>query len=83
MFLCFFFGSEATLENEAALSVAIVNPFNGTTKYRTIKTERYAELFGLRVDSSTGQLYSVQMTDEFENPTSIVQIDSNNFIYSK
>ncbi|CAF3975894.1 unnamed protein product [Rotaria sp. Silwood1] len=74
------FGSEATLEKEAALSVAIVNPFNGTKKYRTITTERYAELFGLRVDSSTGKLYSVQMDDALENPTSIVQIDPSNFI---
>jgi len=74
------FGSEATLEKEAAMSVAIVNPFNGTKKYRTITTERYAELFGLRVDSSTGKLYSVQMNDALENPTSIVQIDPSNFI---
>ena len=74
------FGSEATLEKEAALSVAIVNPFNGTKTYRTITTERDAELFGLRVDSSTGKLYSVQMNDALENPTSIVQIDPNNFI---
>ncbi|CAF3247128.1 unnamed protein product [Rotaria socialis] len=74
------FGSEATLAKEAAMSVAIVNPFNGTTKYRTITTEPYAELFGLRVDSSTGKLYSVQMSDAFENPISIVQIDPSNFI---
>lgn len=78
--LFYVFGSEATSENEAAMSVAIVNPFNGTKTYRTITTERYAELFGLRVDSSTGQLYSVQMTDAFESPTSIVQIDPSNFI---
>jgi hypothetical protein len=50
------FGSEAMLENEAPLSVAIVNPFNGTTKYRTITIEYDAELFGLRVDSSTRKL---------------------------
>ncbi|CAF0961114.1 unnamed protein product [Rotaria sordida] len=74
------FGSEATLENEAALSVAIVNPFNGTKKYRTITTESDGELFGLRVDSSTGKLYSVQMNDAFESPISIVQIDPSNFI---
>lgn len=78
--LFYVFGSEATSENEAAMSVAIVNPFNGTKTYRTITTERYAELFGLRVDSSTGQLYSVQMTDAFKSPTSIVQIDPSNFI---
>ncbi|CAF3962897.1 unnamed protein product [Adineta steineri] len=62
-------------------SVIIVNPFTGTTKYRDITTEPDAEIFGLRVDSSTGKLYSVQMNDAFETPpTSIVQIDPSNFI---
>ncbi|CAF3891365.1 unnamed protein product, partial [Rotaria sp. Silwood1] len=40
----------------------LVNPFNGTKQYRKIITENYAELFGLRVDSSTGKLYSLQMS---------------------
>jgi hypothetical protein len=61
--------------------VAIINPFNGTKKFRTITTEPYEEIFGLRVDSSTGLLYSLQMNDiMFEHPTSIVQIDPSNFI---
>ncbi|CAF1259790.1 unnamed protein product [Didymodactylos carnosus] len=77
----YIFGSEATLENEAASSVAIVNPFNGTKKFRTITAESDGELFGLRVDSSTGMLYSVQMNDIlFEHPISIVKIDPSNFI---
>ncbi|CAF1618113.1 unnamed protein product, partial [Didymodactylos carnosus] len=42
--------------------------------------ERYADISGLRVDSSTGKLYSVQMNGVFENPTSIVQIDPSTFI---
>jgi hypothetical protein len=55
--------------------VAIIDPFNGTTVIRTITTETYGEIFGSRVDSSTGLLYSVQMNDiEFEHPISIVQI---------
>jgi len=75
------FGSPAMLDkNDAVMSVAIVNPFNGTTKFRTITIENDAELFGLRVDSSTGKLYSVQMSDALENPISIVQIDPSNFI---
>ncbi len=73
------FGSEAMLENNGGLSVAIVNPFNGTKKYRTITTEYDGELFGLRVDSSTRQLYSVQMSIAIEDPISIVQINPDDF----
>ncbi|CAF1056735.1 unnamed protein product [Adineta steineri] len=61
-------------------SVIIVNPFTGTTKYRDITVESGGEIFGLRVDSSTGKLYSVLFNDEFETPISIVQIDPSNFI---
>ncbi|CAF0721327.1 unnamed protein product [Adineta steineri] len=72
----YIFGSTGT-----SPSVIIVNPFTGTTKYREITIEPDAEIFGLRVDSSTGKLYSVQMNDVFETPpTSIVQIDPSNFI---
>lgn len=74
------FGRYATLENDVIFSVAVVNPFNGTTKYRTLTIEPNAELFGLRVDSSTGLLYSVQMNDAFESVTSIVQIEPSNFV---
>ncbi|CAF1363395.1 unnamed protein product [Adineta ricciae] len=74
------FGSEASSENEAQLSVIVINPLNGTQKYRPITSEPDAELFGLRVDSSTGMLYSVQMDDSLENPISIVQIDTRKFI---
>ncbi|UJR06564.1 hypothetical protein I4U23_010848 [Adineta vaga] len=79
--ILYVFGSKATLlGNEAPLSVMVINPLNGTQTYRPITTERYAELWGLRVDSSTGILYSVQMSDAMESPTSIVQIDPNKFI---
>jgi hypothetical protein len=60
--------------------VILINPYNGTKYYRTIVTENDAELFGLRVDSNTGKLYSVQMSSFAENPVSIVQIDRTNFI---
>ena len=62
------------------MSVVIVNPFDETKIDRTIRTEPNAELFDLRVDSSTGKLYSVQMSDAFENSISIVQIDPTSFI---
>jgi hypothetical protein len=74
------FGSEATAEKESAPSVAIVNLFNGTIQYRTITTERYGDICGLRVDSSTGNLYSVQMDGLLENPISIIQINTTHFI---
>ena len=75
------FGSEAISQKNGGESVAVIDPFTGTTKIRTITTEPYGEIFGLRVDSSTGLLYSVQMNDiEFEHPTSIVQIDPSTFI---
>ncbi|CAF3793728.1 unnamed protein product, partial [Rotaria sp. Silwood1] len=73
------FGSEETIRRESTTSLILINPFNGTKHYQTIITENYAELFGLRVDSSTGKLYSLQMTDTGENPVSIVQIDPINF----
>jgi DNA-binding beta-propeller fold protein YncE len=78
--ILYVFGSEATLSRESSQSVMVVNPFNATKQYRTITTELDAEIFGLRVDSSTGKLYSLQMSDALENPTSIVQIDPSNFI---
>jgi hypothetical protein len=74
------FGSEAEIPRESSTSVISINPFNGTKHYRTIVTENYAELFGLRADSNTGKLYSVQMSSFAENPVSIVQIDRTNFI---
>ncbi|UJR19104.1 hypothetical protein I4U23_022235 [Adineta vaga] len=74
------FGSEATLENENSLSVLMINPFNGTQTYRSITTEPYGDIFGLRVDSSTGILYSVQMNDIVEPLISIVQIDPITFV---
>ena len=39
----------------------IINPFNRTQKYHTITGEDDAEIFGLRADSSTGKLYSLQL----------------------
>ncbi|UJR34645.1 hypothetical protein I4U23_027422 [Adineta vaga] len=43
-------------------------------------TESDGEIFALRVDSSTGNLYSVQLNHEMKSPTSIVQTDPSNFI---
>jgi hypothetical protein len=77
------FVSEAAVRRESSMSLILVNPFNGTKQYRTITTENYAELFGLRVDSSTGKLYSLQMSGAGENPVSIVQIDPINFIATR
>lgn len=70
----YIFASKAAVR-ESSMSLILVNPFNGTKQYRTIITENYAELFGLRVDSSTGKLYSLQMSGAGEDPVSIVQID--------
>ncbi|CAF1368444.1 unnamed protein product [Rotaria sordida] len=77
------FGSEAAVRRESSISLILVNPFNGTKQYRKIITENYAELFGLRADSSTGKLYSLQMSSPDENPVSIVQIDPINFIATR
>ena len=74
------FGGELTPGNDPAPLVAVVNPFDGTTEYRRIKTEDEADLNGLRVDSSTGKLYALKMNDELENLISIVRMDPNNFI---
>ncbi|CAF1278860.1 unnamed protein product [Adineta ricciae] len=74
------FGSQASSENEAELSVMVINPLNGTQKYRPITLEPDADIFNLSVDSSTEMLYSVQIDDSPENPISIVQIDTREFI---
>ncbi|CAF5177266.1 unnamed protein product, partial [Rotaria sp. Silwood1] len=74
---------EAAVRRESSMSLILVNPFNGTKQYRKIITENYAELFDLRVDSSTGKLYSLQMAGAEENPVSIVQIDRINFIATR
>ncbi|UJR06927.1 hypothetical protein I4U23_011216 [Adineta vaga] len=75
----YIFGSQGFIKREAQLSVLVVNPFNGTKQYRPITSEDDTELFGLRVDSSTGQLYSLQMIDLEKNPVSIVHIDPITF----
>ncbi|CAF5023762.1 unnamed protein product [Rotaria sp. Silwood1] len=77
------FVSEAAVRRESSMSLILVNPFNGTKQYQKVTTENYAELFGLRVDSSTGKLYSLQMSGAGENPVSIVQIDRINFIATR
>ena len=71
------------IRQESSLSAILVNPLNGTKQYRPIFTERYAELFGLRVDSSTGKLYSLQLGGAGGSIASIVQIDPNNFLATR
>ncbi|CAF1593435.1 unnamed protein product [Rotaria sp. Silwood1] len=79
----YIFAGEAAVRRESLMSLILVNPFNGTKQYKKIITEDNAELFGLRVDSSTGKLYSLQLLDLEENPVSIVQIDPINFIATR
>ncbi|CAF4227474.1 unnamed protein product, partial [Adineta steineri] len=79
----YIFVSGPAVRRESSMSLILVNPFNGTKQYRNIITEDYAELYGLRVDSSTGKLYSLQMSSAGEDPVSIVQIDPFNFIATR
>ncbi|CAF1261294.1 unnamed protein product [Adineta ricciae] len=74
------FGSRAFVNRDTAdLSVLVVNPFNGTQQYRPLPTEPFVDLFGLRVDSSTGKLYTLRMSDVEDDPVSIIQIDPVDF----
>ncbi|CAF1036291.1 unnamed protein product [Adineta steineri] len=79
----YIFVSGSAVRRESSMSLILVNPFNGTKQYRDIITEDDAELYGLRVDSSTGKLYSLQMSSAGEDPVSIVQIDPFNFIATR
>lgn len=79
----YIFAGETETGRESSTLLILVNPLNGTKQYRSMSTERDAELFGLRIDSSTGKLYSLQMSGPEENPVSIVQIDPTNFVATR
>ena len=81
--IIYVFAGEPGIRQQSSLSVILVNPSNGTKQYRPIFTERYAELFGLRVDSSTGKLYSLQMGGAGGSLVSIVQIDPSHFLATR
>lgn len=81
--IIYVFTGEPGMRQDSSLSAILVNPFNATKQVRPIFTERDAELFGLRVDSSTGKLYSLQMGGGGGSLVSIVQIDPSNFLATR
>jgi len=70
----------SAVEDDSTQSLVLVNPINGTTRFRTIFQEEITELYGLRVDSNTSKLYSLQMTGAEPNSASIVQINPPDFV---